>query len=58
MNQKRMTLAQVERDHIINTLKETGGVVGGTKGAAALLGIPRQTLQYRMKKHGISANQV
>ena len=58
VNQKRMTLAQVERDHIINTLKETGGVVGGAKGAAALLGIPRQTLQYRMKKHGISANQV
>ena len=60
-NSKRpqhMTLAEVERQHILNTLRDTGGVVGGAKGAAALLGIPRQTLQYRMKKYGISAHQL
>jgi DNA-binding NtrC family response regulator len=55
---KHMTLQELERAHIINTLKETGGVVGGAKGAAALLGVPRQTLQYRMRKYGISANRL
>jgi transcriptional regulator of acetoin/glycerol metabolism len=55
---KHMTLAEIERQHIISTLKDTGGAVGGANGAAALLGIPRQTLQYRMRKHGISANKL
>ncbi len=44
------TLNQAERDHIIQALTATGGVVGGRSGAARLLGIPRSTLQYRMKK--------
>jgi len=55
---RHMTLAELERRHIISTLKNTRGVVGGANGAAALLGVPRQTLQYRMKKYGISANQL
>jgi transcriptional regulator with GAF, ATPase, and Fis domain len=51
---KARTLAEVERLHIIRTLEKTGGQVGGAAGAAALLGVPRQTLQYRMRKYGIN----
>jgi transcriptional regulator with GAF, ATPase, and Fis domain len=45
-----VTRDQAERDHILQALAATGGVVGGKGGAARLLGIPRSTLQYRMKK--------
>ncbi len=55
---KQMTLAEVERQHIITTLKSTRGVVGGPEGAAAILGVPRQTLQYRMRKHNILAGSL
>jgi transcriptional regulator of acetoin/glycerol metabolism len=48
------TLNQAERNHIIKALTTTKGMVGGKKGAAGLLGIPRSTLQYRMKKLNIS----
>ena len=44
------TRDQAERDHILQALAATGGIVGGRHGAARLLGIPRSTLQYRMKK--------
>jgi transcriptional regulator with GAF, ATPase, and Fis domain len=47
------TLAQAERDHILQVLKQVGGVVGGREGAAARLGLPRTTLLYRMRKLGI-----
>ena len=57
-HRKRMTLAELESQHIVSTLKDTGGVVGGANGAAALLAVPRQTLQYRMRKYGISANKL
>jgi len=43
----------MERRHIIKALQQCGGVVGGPKGAARLLDLPRSTLQYRMKKLGI-----
>ena len=55
---KHLTLEELERQHIVSTLKHVGGVVGGTDGAAALLGVPRQTLQYRMRKYGISAKKL
>ena len=45
------TLAQVEREHIIRVLRETGGVVSS---AAARLGMPRTTLNALMRKLGIS----
>ncbi len=48
------TLADAERDHILGVLRETGWVVGGPKGAAARLGMRRSTLQWKMKKLGIS----
>ena len=47
------TLADAERLHILATLKKTGWVIAGPRGAAARLGINRSTLQFRMKKLGI-----
>jgi formate hydrogenlyase transcriptional activator len=35
-------------------LRESEGVVGGPAGAAAKLGIPRQTLESKMRKLGIN----
>ena len=49
-----VTLADAEREHILGVLRETGWVVGGPKGAAARLGMKRSTLQWKMKKLGIS----
>jgi formate hydrogenlyase transcriptional activator len=45
------TLEQVEREHILRVLRDTGGVVSK---AAARLGVPRTTLNAMMKKLGIS----
>jgi formate hydrogenlyase transcriptional activator len=44
------TLAQAQRDHILEVLRKSGWVVGGRDGAAARLGVPRTTLLYRMRK--------
>jgi formate hydrogenlyase transcriptional activator len=43
-----------ERARILQVLKETKGMVGGTDGAAARLGLKRTTLQSRMRKYNIS----
>ena len=48
-----VTLEEVERRHIRQVLEQVGWVIGGRHGAAALLGVPRSTLQSRMKKLGI-----
>ena len=48
------TLADVEKKHIEEVLKQTRGRVSGSQGAAKLLNVPRSTLQYKLKKHGIS----
>jgi formate hydrogenlyase transcriptional activator len=48
-----MTLSNSERALILRTLEVTGWVIGGSKGAAALLGLKRTTLAYRLKKLGI-----
>ena len=48
-----LTLAAAERAHILETLREVDWVVGGRKGAAARLGLPRTTLLHRMHKLGI-----
>jgi formate hydrogenlyase transcriptional activator len=47
------TLAEAERDHILDVLRQVRGVVGGRNGAAARLGLPRTTLMSRMRKLGI-----
>jgi formate hydrogenlyase transcriptional activator len=49
-----ITFRESERHHLLKTLEATSWVVGGPFGAAARLGIPRTTLLYKMKKHGIS----
>jgi formate hydrogenlyase transcriptional activator len=53
----KRTLAEAERDHINEVLRETRWVLGGGKGAAARLGMPRTTLVYRMRKLGIARDQ-
>jgi len=52
-NEKPQTLADVEREHIRATLKETRWVLSGPRGAASRLGMNRSTLYFRMKKLGI-----
>jgi formate hydrogenlyase transcriptional activator len=49
----RRTLAEAERSHILNVLKETNFIVAGPHGAASRLGLPRTTLMARMQKLGI-----
>jgi formate hydrogenlyase transcriptional activator len=48
------TLADAECAHILETLRQTKGVVGGADGAAARLGLPRTTLLAKMQKLGLS----
>ncbi|MGC8865331.1 MAG: sigma 54-interacting transcriptional regulator [Bacteroidales bacterium] len=47
------TLEEVEKEHIIEALRITGGRVSGERGAARLLGINPKTLDSRMRKLGI-----
>ena len=49
-----VTLADAERDHILNALRESNWVVGGVTGAAARLGVKRTTLISKMRKRGLS----
>ena len=49
------TLEENERAHIRRALAATGGKIAGPHGAAALLGVPRSTLQHRMRKLGLAA---
>jgi formate hydrogenlyase transcriptional activator len=48
-----VTLEEAERLHILQTLQQTAGVVGGRGGAAARLGLPRTTLIAKMQRLGI-----
>jgi len=48
------TLEELERQHIISVLDQTGWRVSGEKGAAKLLGLKPTTLEARMKKLGIT----
>jgi hydrogenase-4 transcriptional activator len=48
------TLADAERAHITATLRETNGVIGGPRGAAVQLGLPRTTLIAKMQRLGIA----
>jgi transcriptional regulator with GAF, ATPase, and Fis domain len=47
-------LEDVEREHILAVLEETGWRVAGQRGAAKVLGLKRTTLDARMRKLGIS----
>ena len=48
------TLDENEKAHIERALRQAGGRISGPRGAAALLGVPRTTLQHRMRKLGVS----
>ncbi len=52
------TLEGVERERILQTLRETDGVVGGQHGAAARLGLKRTTLLSKMQKLNISHHRI
>ena len=47
-------LEDVERAHILRILQQTGGVIQGPTGAAALLGLKPTTLESRIKKLGLT----
>jgi formate hydrogenlyase transcriptional activator len=48
------TLDQVEREHVVRVLRETGGVISK---AAIRLGMPRTTLNAVMRKLGIAGGR-
>ena len=47
------TLEQLERQHILSVLEQTGWVISGPNGAAKRLGLKRSTLQFRIRRLGI-----
>ena len=51
------TLQDREREHIIEVLRQTRGVLSGPRGAASRLGLKRTTLQYKLQKLGISRTE-
>jgi formate hydrogenlyase transcriptional activator len=56
-SERPVTLEEAESSHILQTLLQTEGVVGGPNGAAARLGLPRTTLIAKMKRLGINPFQ-
>jgi formate hydrogenlyase transcriptional activator len=46
---RSLNLREVEREAILEALRKTNGRISGPGGAAALLGLKRTTLQYRMR---------
>ncbi len=53
----RIDLKERERTMIEDALRATRGTVAGPRGAAARLGVPRQTLESRLRKLGINAHR-
>jgi transcriptional regulator with GAF, ATPase, and Fis domain len=51
------TLADADREHILETLEQANWLIGGQEGAANRLGLPRTTLIYKMRKLGIEARR-
>ncbi len=54
----RSILAEVDRNQVVQALKEAGGRIGGPGGAAARLELKRTTFITRMKKLGVDPHQV
>jgi formate hydrogenlyase transcriptional activator len=52
-HERSQTLKEIERKHILTTLRETRWIISGPSGAATRLGLHRGTLYFRMKKLGI-----
>ncbi len=51
------TLADADREHILETLNQANWLIGGQGGAASRLGLPRTTLLYKMRKLGIEVRR-
>ena len=51
------TLADADREHILETLRQADWMIGGQDGAANRLGLPRTTLIYKMRKLGIETRR-
>jgi transcriptional regulator with GAF, ATPase, and Fis domain len=51
------TLADADREHILETLEQANWLIGGQDGAANRLGLPRTTLIYKMRKLGIEGRR-
>jgi transcriptional regulator of acetoin/glycerol metabolism len=56
LDRGRMTARprKAEREHILQTLRETEWVIGGPHGASMMLGVKRTTLLDKMRRLGIS----
>ena len=52
------TLEDAEREHILRVLREARGIIGGPHGAAARLGLKRTTLNSKMRKLGITREEI
>jgi PAS domain S-box-containing protein len=52
----KSTMQGVEREHILNVLRQTRGIIDGPRGAARILDLHPNTLRSRMKKLGIGRN--
>ncbi len=57
-NGEAETLESAERKHILRVLKEARGVIAGPRGAASRLGLKRTTLQAKMRKLGITRQEL
>ena len=51
------TLEELERQYIVQVLRQSGGIASGSHGAAARLGMKRTTLQSKMQRLGISREE-
>jgi transcriptional regulator with GAF, ATPase, and Fis domain len=51
------TLAEADREHILEILEQVNWLIGGQDGAANRLGLPRTTLIYKMRKLGIETRR-
>ena len=51
---KPMTLAEVERQHILDVLKKTAWRIRGRNGAAEILNVKPTTLESKMARLGIT----
>jgi PAS domain S-box-containing protein len=53
-SQSKPSLQAVERDYILEVLRQTNWLITGPRGAAKVLALHPSTLRYRMKKLGIA----
>lgn len=51
------TLEELERQYIVQVLRQSAGVVSGSQGAAARLGMKRTTLQSKMQRLRITRDE-